>query len=225
MINKYYEGNEGHDTQVAGEANNSSLIPAGSQCGRKSPPALPPGLHLSRCRQAFHTQYCAQFGTQDRTKSIQARTPGHHYCLIPKSSRTLMSWHILSSRGQKQTGKLQTQSYCLLLSDWLTSLKTLSSLIDFLPYQSPRSKAIVCLSEMVCRGQGQNKGRPVPFISFLVLGPQWVPARVGVVTQPWAGSCVAPAKEEPVLESQDLSFNPGSSTYLLGLSLAWSWKN
>lgn len=169
---KYYEGHEGHDTRVAGEPNNSSLVPTGSHGGRKSPPAQPPGLHLSRRRKAFHTRYCAQVGTQDWTKSIQTRTPVPSlvfYSRLPL--KTHMSWRILSSRGQRQTGKHQTQSYCLLLSDWLTSLKTLPALIRFfLPYRNPRNKAIVCLSMLVCRGQGQNKGCPVPSISLFFSG-------------------------------------------------------
>lgn len=93
-----------------------------------------------------------------------------------------MSWRFLSSRGQKQTGKHQTQRDWLLLSDSLPSLKTLSSRIDFLPHQSPRSKAMVCLAKLMCRSQGQNKGCPVPSIPFPFLGSQWVLVGVGAVT-------------------------------------------
>lgn len=158
MINKCYEGNEVHDTQVADNLWNSSLILTWSQRGRKGPPHYPTGLHLSSCRQAFHTQYCAQAGTQDWTmRESRLGTQVHHYCFIPNSSFE-DSCHgvFLPPGGRSKQGNARLQA--LVYLDRLTSLKTRPSLERYPPYQSPWKKAIVSLSMLVCRGQGQSQG-------------------------------------------------------------------
>lgn len=48
--------------------------------------ALPPGLHLRRFRQAFHTQYCAQLEHRTGQRASRQGPQFHHYCFIPKGS-------------------------------------------------------------------------------------------------------------------------------------------
>lgn len=86
--------------------------------------------------------------------------------------RTHTSWSILSSRGQKQTGKHQTQSSCLLR--WLTFLKTRPSLERF----PPLSKSLrENHSLFPCWWAGvRDRARAVPCLRSLFFF--WAPCRL-----------------------------------------------